>query len=154
VFSPDGGTLATAGGDGVLRLWDVATRVEQGSPFTGHTEEVTALAFSPDGNTLASSSLDGSVRVWDRATQQEIGAPLVGHTGFVESVAFSPTGGVIASVGDETARLWNVGYLVGTHAYLCSEVHRSLTRDEWHQNVGSGPAFRQECQVSVQSSRA
>ena len=63
-FSLDGKTLASAGQDGTVRLWDVATRKVLGEPLRGHEGNVLGVAFSPDGKTLASAGQDGT-RLWD-----------------------------------------------------------------------------------------
>jgi WD40 repeat protein len=108
-FSPDRRTLASAGDDGTVRLWDVRTHRQLGAPLSGHTDAVNGLAFSPDGSTLASAGDDGTIRLWDVRTQTLLGDALSGHGGPVESVAFGPDGSTVASAGDDgTVRLWAV----------------------------------------------
>jgi type 1 glutamine amidotransferase len=62
-FAAKGEQLASAGMDGVIRVWDVDTGnllcVQQ-----GHTGEVRALAFNPNGQKMASLGADHSLRYW------------------------------------------------------------------------------------------
>jgi WD40 repeat protein/DNA-binding SARP family transcriptional activator len=62
-FSDDGSRVATAGADGVVRLWDPETGVEL-LALRGHETAVETVVFSPDGSRLASMGADGMVRVW------------------------------------------------------------------------------------------
>ena len=62
-FSPDGTTIASAGSDGMIKLWDPATGTEL-LALAGHSGVVTGLAFSPDGTRLVTSSADETVRVY------------------------------------------------------------------------------------------
>ena len=54
-FSPDGQRLASASGDGTVKVWDAGTGQET-LTLKGHTELVASVAFSPDGRRLASAS--------------------------------------------------------------------------------------------------
>ena len=63
-FFPDGRTLATAGGDGLVRFWDIYAG-KMKNVLAGNTARIWSIAFSPDGKTLATGSADGVVRLWN-----------------------------------------------------------------------------------------
>ena len=70
-FFPDGKTLASAGHDALIKIWDVATGEER-LTLAGHAGPVEALAVSPSGRVLASGSYDGTIRLWRAATDEEV----------------------------------------------------------------------------------
>jgi WD40 repeat protein/tRNA A-37 threonylcarbamoyl transferase component Bud32 len=102
---PDGGRLATAGGDQVVRAWDVATGAEIMTwPLAGRVADV---AYSPDGRWLAACA-GPAVRVWDAATGQEA-ANLPERGAPVTRLAFSPDGRWLATAeGDGAVRVHDV----------------------------------------------
>lgn len=62
-FHPQGDMLASAGGEGAVRLWDIITG-QSLAVLPGHGGAATSVRFSPDGLWLASGDLDGRLRVW------------------------------------------------------------------------------------------
>ena len=108
--SPDGKLLATADGDGAVRL-SSATGKLPARPLPAVAGGVNGVAFSPDSTLLASADNDGTVRLWNLATRQAPGAPLPAETGsgaHVFGVVQPPHGKLLATAdGDGTVRLWN-----------------------------------------------
>jgi WD40 repeat protein len=97
-ITADGNRLATAAGDGTVRIWDAAGGQ---TLFTlrGHTRYVEAATFTPDGRYLISGSRDRTLRLWD------VGR----HAGGVNAIAYAPEGDRVATAGvDGTVKLWDV----------------------------------------------
>jgi tetratricopeptide (TPR) repeat protein len=106
-FSPRDQTLASGGGDGTIRLWDVWTG-RQRSVLRGHEGQVISVCFRSDGGLLASAGNDGTVRLWDPDTGRER-TRFKGPEGVFCGVSFSPDGLVLATAGeDRTVRLWDL----------------------------------------------
>jgi WD40 repeat protein len=61
-FAPDGKSLATAGSDRMVRIWDLESGKER-QRFEGHRASITAVRFL-DEKRLVSGSLDGTVKFW------------------------------------------------------------------------------------------
>jgi hypothetical protein len=105
-FSPDEKTLATAGEDATLKLWNLETGREI-LTLKGHDGSLTTTAFSPDGKSLVTASYDKTIKLWNVETGQEI-RTLKGHTDIINSAVFSSDGKYILTASeDKTARIWD-----------------------------------------------
>jgi serine/threonine protein kinase len=112
-YSPDGSTLAAAGGNwdratrkGFGTLWDVATGREL-AHLAHESETELAVAFSLNGRTLASGGRDQVVKLWDVETGR-VRALCRGHEAAIRALAFHPQEERLVSAAfDATVRFWN-----------------------------------------------
>jgi nucleoside phosphorylase/Tol biopolymer transport system component len=121
-WEPEGNRIASAGGDGVVRVWD-ADSTQTLLTYRGHAwlfekvnwlPKIYTIAWSPEGLRLASAGDSRKVYVWDAATGQTI-TVYEGHSGVLSNVfalAWSPDGKRIASACstaglDKTVHIWN-----------------------------------------------
>src|SRR5450631_2892228 len=63
-FSPDGSKLASAGDDGLFKIWDVAAKKELAS-ISGAATHQNEVRFTPDGRTAVTVGADSCVLVMD-----------------------------------------------------------------------------------------
>ena len=63
-YSPDGAWMATAGGDGVIRVYDTENYTLK-YELKGHRALIFDLRFSGNGNEIVSGSWDGTIKAWD-----------------------------------------------------------------------------------------
>jgi WD40 repeat protein/serine/threonine protein kinase len=102
------GDVLVSGGDGGVRLWNIATR-----DSTSLTDQpVLSLALNADQNLLAGGTLDGHVMLWtlgDAITEPRL---IVASTQEILTLGFSPDGNRLA-VGsrDGTVTFWDVDML-------------------------------------------
>ncbi|KAI0395483.1 protein hir-1 [Xylariaceae sp. FL0594] len=133
--SPDGKRLATAGGDGHVRIWATEAIYEADNPsFDGprqlchmshHLGTIHSVRFSPNGRYLASGADDKIICIY----QLENGPPaitpfgasgpppvenwktskrLIGHDNDVQDLAWSQDGSILVSVGlDSKIVVWS-----------------------------------------------
>ncbi|MGC1377647.1 MAG: WD40 repeat domain-containing protein, partial [Anaerolineales bacterium] len=120
-YSPQGKFLASAAGDGTVRIWDAKTLkaiktldvVDKKNPYGGLS--AFAAAYSPDGKSLAAVGADGRLTVWDTSTWK-MKYHVEADKGQTRAVAYSANGAYIATGGDDgTARIWNA--TTGTKIY-------------------------------------
>lgn len=103
-FDPNNDILATAGGDGLLRFWDLNTAEEIGS--LENPDGIQAVAYHPDGKTIA-VSMANQIIIWDVNAKTQI--TTLSQAGAFHNMIYSPDGAWLAAASSASeVYLWSV----------------------------------------------
>ncbi|XP_012558462.1 U5 small nuclear ribonucleoprotein 40 kDa protein isoform X1 [Hydra vulgaris] len=107
-FHPSGQTLASAGFDRLIHLWNVYDDCNNFAILKGHTGAILDLHYTPDGETLVTCSSDKTIALWDYETGIKV-KKYKGHASFVNSCCPARRGPeiVISGSDDCTIKIWD-----------------------------------------------
>jgi len=105
-FSPSGPHIATACGDGNLRIFSLPG-LEYIRTRLAHQGGANEVAWSPNGRIVATGGEDGKIRLWETVHWREI-ASLGNDNGPITALSFSPNGRQLVSAADAIIERWNL----------------------------------------------
>ncbi len=110
-FSPDGGLLATGGGEpsrsGEIKMWEVGKGMLGRTLPSLHSDTVFSVRFSPDGGKLASASADKFLKVTNVADGKLLRS-YEGHTQHVLAVDWKSDGTQLVTGGADSASRFGI----------------------------------------------
>lgn len=143
-WSPDGAEVASAGLDGTVRFWDIATARERSAiqlpgaeTMAREDRAVHNLVYAPHGGQLA-ATYRGQVWIWDVQTQTSLEILNIVGT----ALAWSPDGGrLVIGTPEGTLQVWDGGqtHTIEAHTNPISSV--AWSPDGTHLASMAGDGF-------------
>ncbi len=127
-FSPDGEFLASAVGDGAVKVWNSRTGKLVQTIENAHRGYACSVAFHPDGRHLASVGADKEVNVWEWRTCLKVfheRCDTVHTVGTAYAAAFRPPDGRQLAAGyDGSVEVWDWKDRRHLHTFAAGEKQR------------------------------
>jgi WD40 repeat protein len=147
-WSPDGASLAVAGGEGAVVLVEQVPSVPKARVLGEHGMGVIAVAWQPGGNLFASTGQDSAVVLWD-APGGNVVARLRPGTAWTEQIAFSPDGKQLATATGKVLALWDTA---GQRVHAFESLPGTIAAISWDKpghdlaaaTLGSVSVYRME----------
>ncbi|MGH0133092.1 UNVERIFIED_CONTAM: hypothetical protein FKN15_046013 [Acipenser sinensis] len=142
-FHPNGATLASAGFDRLILMWNVYGDCDNFATLKGHSGAVMELHYNTDGRLVAEleakASTDKTVGVWDSETGERM-KRLKGHTSFVNSCYPARRGPQVVCTGsdDGTVKLWDIRKKAAVHTFQNTYQVLSVTFNDTSDQIISG----------------
>ncbi|KAG9493153.1 hypothetical protein GDO78_001196 [Eleutherodactylus coqui] len=138
-FHPNGLTLASAGFDRLILLWNVYGECDNYATLKGHSGAVMELHYNTDGSLLFSASTDKTVAIWDCETGERV-KRLKGHTSFVNSCYPARRGPQLICTGsdDGTVKLWDFRKKAAVQTFQNTYQVLSVTFNDTSDQIISG----------------
>ena len=132
-FSPDGGLLATGGGEpsrsGEIKMWEVGKGLLGRSLPSLHSDTVFSVRFSPDGGKLATASADKFLKVTNVADGKLLRS-YEGHTQHVLAVDWRSDGKELVTGGaDSVLKVWD--FASGDQLRTLQAAGKQVTSVRW-----------------------
>lgn len=97
-MSPDGGLVATAGGDKLAKFWELVSGREV-ARLEGHASAVLGVAFNPSASELVTVGLDKQLKAWDAKLRDSF-VTIGGRTHGFNAVRWSADGKTVVTADD------------------------------------------------------
>jgi len=134
-YHPSGTSIATAGYDKTIRLWDANTSQEIFCQ-EAHSRPSYDCTFNDDGSLLFSTGLDAYARMWDLRSGRCLWT-MKGHSKGVTSISVDVTNSLCVTGGeDNLVKVWDLrkqvnAYTIPAHSGLVSSVSFEPRRGCW-----------------------
>ncbi|HUG90832.1 MAG TPA: WD40 repeat domain-containing protein, partial [Planctomycetaceae bacterium] len=107
--SGDGKLVASVGANGMIRLWDMATKGERYTFYGTGGDALPSIAFSPDNQTFAWRPLKRSIEVVDLRNPGQIVSLMAPRVSLRGRMMFAPDGRRLVAAGSvNTVTVWDV----------------------------------------------
>lgn len=133
------GVIATASGEHVIKVWDIANPEDARTTLQGHTDTIQSLAWSVTGDLLATTSRDRKLRLFDPRASSNPVRITDGHGGVKGTrVVFMGDTGRLATTGfskmsDRQVSIWDTGSLDNVKT-ITTDQSSGVTMPFWSDN--------------------